>query len=525
MKHRLVLGAMVATAAVLSSTASAPGSVVAEGCATTDHGAYTAMLCLHVAGGPLSGEAPVSVTFSSSDARTLVRELEVELDGQHLVSDYEDPFEFRLPSYLFGDGNHTLSATALLRDGSRTQPVSFTVAFGNGGQQPAATSFVPTSGTAPIAGRPFIVAAAGDGAGGEQQAADVTNLISSWQPNLFLYLGDVYKDGTGTEYLNWYAPEEYFGRFRAITLPTLGNHEYTKRIAPGYFWYWRGAPHFYSVDAGGWHIVSLDSTSQYNQFQPGTTQYEWLKQDLDEHPAPCTLVFYHHPAFTVGPEGTSSNRIMPVWQLLAAHGVDLVLNGHDHNYQRFEPLDVSGNPSTAGPTEFVVGSGGHGIRAFIRQDPRLVHGADTSKALGALRLTLNPNGTGFEYITIKGKLLDSGAIPCSGGEGDLAAPTQPRLHARAGYRRAILSWQESTDDVGIVGYALYRNGRLIGRLAPLTRFADERLRPATRYRYRIIAFDQAGHRSVPSKLVSIRTPPRHHRRPARASSRLGSEAA
>src|SRR6266511_1769307 len=248
---------MVATAAVLSSTASAPGSVVAEGCATTDHGAYTAMLCLHVAGGPLSGEAPVSVTFSSSDARTLVRELEVELDGQHLVSDYEDPFEFQLPSYLFGDGNHTLSATALLRDGSRTQPVSFTVAFGNGGQQPAATSFVPTSGTAPIAGRPFIVAAAGDGAGGEQQAADVTNLISSWQPNLFLYLGDVYKDGTGTEYLNWYAPEEYFGRFRAITLPTLGNHEYTKRIAPGYFWYWRGAPHFYSVDAGGWHIVSL----------------------------------------------------------------------------------------------------------------------------------------------------------------------------------------------------------------------------------------------------------------------------
>src|SRR6266540_4003711 len=153
---------MVATAAVLSSTASAPGSVVAEGCATTDHGAYTAMLCLHVAGGPLSGEAPVSVTFSSSDARTLVRELEVELDGQHLVSDYEDPFEFQLPSYLFGDGNHTLSATALLRDGSRTQPVSFTVAFGNGGQQPAATSFVPTSGTAPIAGRPFIVAAAGN---------------------------------------------------------------------------------------------------------------------------------------------------------------------------------------------------------------------------------------------------------------------------------------------------------------------------------------------------------------------------
>ncbi len=511
MRHPLLLVAMVAAAAVLGSTASAPGSVTAEACATTGHGGYTTALCLHAADGPLSGDAPMSLTLTSSGARTLAREVEVELDGQHLLSDYENPFEFQLPSYLFADGNHALSATALLRDGSRTQPASVSVAFGNHSQQPTQTSFAPTGGTAPAAGRPFVVAAVGDGAGGEQKAADVTNLISGWQPNLLLYLGDVYKEGTATEYLNWYAPKRYFGRFRPITLPTLGNHEYTKRVAPGYFWYWRDAPHFYSVEAAGWHIVSLDSTSQFNQFQPGTTQYEWLKHDLDDHPGPCTVVFYHHPAFTVGPEGTSSDRIMPLWQLLAARGVDLVLNGHDHNYQRFQPLDANGNPSTGGPTEFVVGSGGHGIRAFIRQDPRLVRGADTTKAFGALRLTLNPNGAGFEYITIKGKLLDHGAIPCSGGAGDRAAPTQPRLQARAGYRRAILSWRESTDDVGVLGYALYRNAHLIGRLGPLTTFADERLRPATRYRYRVVAIDQAGHRSVRSNLVSIRTP--RHRRP------------
>jgi len=509
-----VLVATAAAAAVLGSTASSPGAVAAEACATTDHDSDTTTTCLRAAEGQLSGDAPVSVTLTSSGARALVRELEVELDGQHLLSDYEEPFDFQLPTYLFSDGNHVLSATALLRDGTRTQPVSLVVAFGNGGQQPSAMIFATTAGTAPAAGRPFVVAAAGDGAGGEHEAADVTNLISSWQPNLFLYLGDVYKQGTATEYLNWYAPERYFGRFRPITLPTLGNHEYTKRVAPGYFSYWRDAPHFYSVEAAGWHIISLDSTSQFNQFEPGSAQYEWLKQDLDAHPAPCTLVFYHHPAFTVGPEGTSSDRIIPVWQLLAARGVDLVLNGHDHNYQRFQPLDASGNPLAAGPTEFVVGSGGHGIRAFVRQDPRLVRGSDTTKAFGALRLTLNQNGAGFEYITIKGKLFDHGAIPCSGGEGDRAAPTEPRLQGRAAYRRAILSWRESTDDVGVVGYALYRNGRLIGRLGPRTTFADERLRPATRYRYRVVALDQAGHRSAPSNRISIRTPARHRRPPA-----------
>ncbi len=503
-----------AAAAVLGSTASSPGAVAAEACATTDHGSYTTKICLHAADGPLSGDAPISVTLTSSDAHTLVREVDVKLDGEHLLSEYEDPFEFQLPSYLFADGSHALSAIALLRDGSRTQPGSLTVAFGNSGQQPAPTPFAASGGTAPAAGRPFVVAAAGDGAGGEQKAADVTKLISGWQPNLFLYLGDVYKQGTATEYVNWYAPERYFGRFRPITLPTLGNHEYTKRVAPGYFWYWHDAPHFYSVEAAGWHIISLDSTSQYNQFQPGTTQYEWLKHDLDAHPAPCTLVFYHHPAFTVGPEGTSSDRITSVWQLQAARGVDLVLNGHDHNYQRFQPLDASGNPSTVGSTEFVLGSGGHGIRAFVRQDARLARGADTAKAFGTLRLTLNPNGAGFEYISIKRKLLDYGAIPCSGGEGDRSAPTQPRLEGHAGYRKAILGWRESTDDVGVVGYALYRNDHLIGRVGPLTTFADEQLKPATRYRYRIVAIDQAGHRSVSSNLVSIRTPPRHRRPPA-----------
>jgi hypothetical protein len=503
-----------AVAAMLGSTGSSSGALSVNPCTTTDHGGYTTMICLQAADESLSGEAPVGVTLTSSAAGTVVREVKVDLDGQHLLSDYEEPFDFRLPTYLFADGNHTLTATALLRDGSRTRPVSRIVAVSSGAQQPDTTAFAPTGGSAAGPGRPFVLAAVGDGADGEHEAAAVTNLIGSWRPNLFIYLGDVYREGTATEYINWYAPEEYFGRFRSITLPTLGDHEYTKRVAPGYFWYWRGAPHFYSVDAAGWHIVSLDSTTQFNQVQPETTQYEWLKQDLDAHPAACTLVFYHHPAFTVGPESPSSGRIVPLWQVLAARGVDLVLNGHDHDYQRFQPLDAGGNPAKAGSTEFVVGSGGHGIRAFVRQDTRLVRGADTARAIGALRLTLNPNGAGFEYVTMKGTLLDYGAVPCSGGGGDQAAPTQPRLDGRPGYRRATLIWRESSDDVGVVGYLLFRNGHLIARIGPRTTFADERLKPATSYRYRIAAIDESGRQSVSSNLISLRTPPRHRRPPA-----------
>src|SRR5207247_787903 len=131
--------------------------------------------------------------------------------------------------------------------------------------------------------------------------------------------------------------------------PTIGNHEYENDVAPGYFDYWDNVPHYYSVDAGDWHLISLDSTSQYDQFRPGTDQYDWLAHDLSVDQAPCTLVYFHHPFLSVGPQGNRP-EMQSIWSLLAEGGVDVVLTGHDHCYQRWRPLGGDDQPARNGMT-------------------------------------------------------------------------------------------------------------------------------------------------------------------------------
>jgi len=149
-----------------------------------------------------------------------------------------------------------------------------------------------------------VLAASGDGAGGEQSEADVVGLIKSWNPNLFLYLGDVYEKGSPTEFHNWYNLPGGYGDLRSITDPTPGNHEYNSSgTAAGYFDYWNNVPHSFSVDAGNWHLVSFDANGAYGQSGAGTPQYNWLANDLATSSRPCTLVYFHEPRYNVGEEG------------------------------------------------------------------------------------------------------------------------------------------------------------------------------------------------------------------------------
>src|SRR6185503_6059610 len=128
----------------------------------------------------------------------------------------------------------------------------------------------------------------------------------------------------------------------------------------------------------------------------------------------CTLAYYHHPVYNVGPEGVAA-RMTDIWALMAQHGVDIVLNGHDHTYQRWVPLDENGVPSPTGITEIVAAVGGHGIQRFLLTDNRLVRGFDTSpSSFGGLRLQLNEYGASFQYLNYQSIVLDSGVIPCSG---------------------------------------------------------------------------------------------------------------
>jgi hypothetical protein len=229
---------------------------------------------------------------------------------------------------------------------------------------------------------------------------------------LFLYLGDVYENGSPTEFYNWYgSPSTYFGQFRAITDPTVGNHEYLTPDASGYFDYWNNIPSYYSFNAGGWHFVSLNANSPKIPVDPGSAQYQWLQQDLAANAQTCTIVYYHEPLFNIGTESAAA-YMGPIWALMAQYGVSIVLNGHDHDYQRWVPLDGSGQPSPNGITEFIVGSAGHGIQKFTRTDSRVAYANDTQPAaFGILLMQLGQTGASFIYQSTNGVTLDSGVIP------------------------------------------------------------------------------------------------------------------
>ena len=166
-----------------------------------------------------------------------------------------------------------------MSDGSRTSPTSETLTFDNGVSSVPPNTNTPTitSGTVPAPGSSFVVAAVGDGASGEPGAGSVVSAISSWSPNLFLYLGDVYENGSYAEFTNWY--DDAFGVFRPITDPVVGNHEYAFHSAAGYFDYWNNEPNYYSFDAGGWHFIALNSTSQFQSIA-WSDQLSWLQNDL-----------------------------------------------------------------------------------------------------------------------------------------------------------------------------------------------------------------------------------------------------
>jgi 3',5'-cyclic AMP phosphodiesterase CpdA len=258
--------------------------------------------------------------------------------------------------------------------------------------------------------RSTVIAAVGDGPDGGPGAAAVGELIGTWDPSLLVYLGDVYDDGLPDEFDNWY--EAALGPLYGITMPVLGNHELEHGEAKGYFSYWGDPPQYYAADAGDWRVIVLDSSSSANQLMPGSTQYEWLAGELAAHANNCTIVSLHHPAFSIGPNG-DTEQLRAVWELIAENGVEIVLAGHDHDYQRWEPLDAAGMPSSVGTTQFVVGTGGHGIRPFVRSDERVEAGMDETGVYGALRLDLHAKSADFAFITTGGQSLDAGSIPCN----------------------------------------------------------------------------------------------------------------
>jgi fibronectin type 3 domain-containing protein len=518
---RPALAAGVRLAALVALVAGmlvvAPGQARAAVCQSSGPagGSYTVNVCFSGPSDGATAVGPTAVTATATVTGTNpgIRRMAFYMDGQELLVDYQTPYTFTLPTQKFVDGTKSIAVEAWMRDGFISSQASISLNFSNGNQSPPinGNSFTPTGGTNPAAGAPFVVGAAGDGAGGETSENNVTGLINSWNPNLFLYLGDVYENGTSTEFYNWYrspggalATSGYYGQFNSITDPTVGNHEYTNGQAPGYFDYWNNVPHYYSYNSHGWHFISLDANSAFNQTAPGTPQYQWLVNDLNSNSQPCTLVYYHQPFVNIGDEGYST-YLSDFWSLFAQHSVDLVVNGHDHTYQRFTPLDGAGNPSAGGVTEFVAGAGGHALGAFITTDSRLVASA---QQFGALRFELNSGGAAYQFDNTNGDVLDSGSVPCNASAFDTTPPSTPaNLTAVASYKTRIdLSWNESTDNVGVTGYEIYRDGAPLVTVAPQNTYSDNSVLPGSTHTYKVRALDASDNHSPFSNDATATTP-------------------
>jgi Calcineurin-like phosphoesterase len=478
-------------------------------------GDYEINVCLthNATDGNATGAVIVTGTLEVSGSSPGVRTVVFYLDDKYLLTDYEAPYTFELPTTHFVDGPHRLAVAVLLQDGLVSNQAVAALNFSNGiTTTPVNTNtFTPSSGRPAQPGEPFIVAVVGDGAGGKSDALPVVDLIASWNPNLFLYLGDVYDNGSYSEFYNWYGDETHlFGRFRAITNPITGDHEYRGREAPGYYDYWDNIPDYYSFDVAGWHFISLNSTTQFGQRMPGSPQYEWLLQDLNKSASQCTIAYLHQPIFSIGQHG-GDDGLMDIWALLAQHGVEMTFSGNDHDYERWQPLDAAGQPDPSGTIPFVVGTGGQSIREFAGSDPHLAKGYDATSAVpvfGALKLELNPRGLEYRFINVEGKMLDSGVIGCEGAEADTTPPTPPSslTSALAPSGEVMLNWTEAKDDTGVAGYTLYRDGVVLATLdGPTPSYIDTSARLGTTYTYNLQAFDLANNGSVSSESVTATT--------------------
>lgn len=245
-------------------------------------------------------------------------------------------------------------------------------------------------------------------------------LAAKHNPAIVLALGDLqYEDGTLDKFNSRY--DKSWGELKSITYPAPGNHEYGTDAAAGYFSYFgkrAGEPGkgYYSFNDGGWHFIALNSNcASIGGCGEGSPQLEWLKQDLAANNTyACTAAFWHHPRFTSGRYSTDSasrNLTSAFWSELVKNKADIVLNGHDHLYERFAPQNSAGEADKNGPRQFTAGTGGKVLYKKTVAAPNSEVLIDDN--FGILVLELYSKAYRWQFISIEEKVLDSGRQSCT----------------------------------------------------------------------------------------------------------------
>jgi len=293
------------------------------------------------------------------------------------------------------------------------------LAAGCGSNNPVVPTPVPPGGGA---GSPAVLVGAGDIADCfTDEVQGTARLLDSIAGTVFTLGDNAYPDGSYRDFVRCFGPS--WGDSSKLILrnlhPSPGNHEHqTERAAPYYRYFGRraGDPDkgYYAYDHGAWRVIVLNSELIVNNVFPpssGKAQENWLADELRSHAnTRCTIAYWHHPRFSSGWHG-GDTRLDPVWRLLHEGGVDVVLNGHDHNYERFRPMNPAGTLDTArGIVQFVVGTGGTALRGFRRAVPNSV--VRLEGHWGVLKLTLGRDEYRFAFLEPGGRVWDPGGGRC-----------------------------------------------------------------------------------------------------------------
>ncbi len=247
--------------------------------------------------------------------------------------------------------------------------------------------------------------------------AATADLVESIEGTVFTTGDNVYTSGTEEEFAQCYEPT--WGRFKSRTRPTPGNHDFRADPAAGpYFRYFgrsagTAGQGWYSYDAGTWRVYALNSEcARVGGCEPGSPQYEWLRQELASDPRRCMLAYWHAPRLSSGSHGDSTTMVA-ILELLHEAGTELIVNGHEHSYERFAPADPDGMADAeGGMRQFVIGTGGTQLRPFTGPPAPLTDTRDDTSH-GVLKLRLDPGSYSWDFLPVSATgFTDSGSATC-----------------------------------------------------------------------------------------------------------------
>jgi calcineurin-like phosphoesterase family protein len=261
------------------------------------------------------------------------------------------------------------------------------------------------TGVSPSSAGPRTIVAAGDIACPGQPCPSqrkTARIVGRLDPMAVLTLGDnQYESGALRDFRRSYRPT--WGAFRGTTHPVPGNHDYSH----GYFRFFGRSAHgphgYYTYRIGGWRLFALNSENRSRR------QTRWLRDWLRRDTHRCELAYWHEPRWSSGAYHGGTSAVVGWWRILYRRGVDVVLNGHEHNYERFAKLTANGRRDARGVREFVVGTGGNRIYRFgppERGSQRRV------TSYGVLSMRLRAGGYRWQFQRIGGRIADSGSEQC-----------------------------------------------------------------------------------------------------------------